>query len=269
MSGGGIWSPGEWTDDTSMAICILQAWEKHGEFGSEESLDTLVELWVEWAKTAPDVGIQTGKVLRNLAEPTAAAARIAAEDLHRQTGKTAGNGSLMRTAPIALIDAEPDELARIARAVSSLTHFDEDAGDACVLWTLAIRSAIEGEEINFQLGLNQIPMGRMIVWERRISGVKGANPATFDNNGWVVSAFEAALAAVYIGGHDFEKGVKAAVRCGNDTDTIAAIAGSLLGAQCNQWWTMPEEWTMPLHGWPGLTGKQLVNLVDSLTPHLK
>lgn len=269
MSGGGVWEPGEWTDDTSMAICILQAWDKHGEFGSEESLDTLVSLWVEWAKTAPDVGIQTRKVLSNLPEPTAAAARKAAEELHLKTGKTAGNGSLMRTAPIALLGVELEELARIARAVSSLTHFDEDAGDACVLWTLAIRHAIECGEIDFQWGLNELSLNRMFDWEKRIAGVKGADPASFENNGWVVSAFEAALAAVYRGGHDFEKGVKAAVRSGNDTDTVAAIAGSLLGAQRSPWWYMPEEWTMPLHGWPGLTGRQLVDLTESLTSHLK
>jgi ADP-ribosyl-[dinitrogen reductase] hydrolase len=269
MSGGGVWEPGEWTDDTSMAICILQAWEKHGEFGSEESLDTLVALWVEWAKSAPDVGIQTRKVLSNLSEPTAAAARKAAEELHLRTGKTAGNGSLMRTAPIALLDVEYQELARIARAVSSLTHFDEDAGDACALWTLAIRSAIEWPEVDFQWGLDELPLSRRRVWEKRISDAKGSDPSSYKNNGWVVSAFEAALAAVYRGGHDFEEGVKAAVRCGNDTDTVAAIAGALLGAQLSPWWHLPEEWTMPLHGWPGLTGIQLADLAESLTSHLK
>ena len=62
---------------------------------------------------------------------------------HEITGRTAGNGSLMRTAPLALAYLDDEAaLVEAARAVSELTHFDAEAGDACVLWSLAIRHAI-------------------------------------------------------------------------------------------------------------------------------
>jgi ADP-ribosyl-[dinitrogen reductase] hydrolase len=74
-----------------------------------------VARWAGWSRTAPDVGIQTSQVL----------------------------GSLMRTAPVALAYLDdPAGLAEAAMAVSALTHFDPSAGEACVLWSLAIRHAV-------------------------------------------------------------------------------------------------------------------------------
>ena len=53
----------------------------------------------------------------------------------QRTGRTAGNGSLMRTAPVALAYLDDEAaLVEAARAVSELTHYDPEAGDACVLW---------------------------------------------------------------------------------------------------------------------------------------
>lgn len=70
-------------------------------------------------------------------------ARVESAALHKLTDRTAGNGSLMRTASVALayLDDEP-ALVEAARSVSELTHHDPEAGDACVLWCRAIRHAI-------------------------------------------------------------------------------------------------------------------------------
>ena len=56
--------------------------------------------------------------------------------------------------------------------------------------------------------------------------------------------------------------VEAAVRAGTDTDTVAAIAGALLGARwgCSG---IPLEWQRAVNGWPGLTGADLVRLARS------
>ncbi|PRC53818.1 hypothetical protein C6A85_27185, partial [Mycobacterium sp. ITM-2017-0098] len=82
----------------------------------------------EWSLRAKDVGIQTRAVLTTAAHAggvTAVRAREAAARLHERTGRTAGNGSLMRTAPVALayLDDE-DAMVEVARAISELTHFD-------------------------------------------------------------------------------------------------------------------------------------------------
>ena len=263
MSGGGLWEAGEWTDDTAMAIGILLAWVKHGEFGSKESLDSLVEIWQEWAIDAPDVGIQTRGVLQQLPNISADAAWQQAEDYHERMGQSAGNGSLMRTAPLALLDVPDAELTRIVSQVSLLTHFEQDATDACVLWTHAIRNTLKNglPDTRFEQALLQIPDPRRALWRERIEEAHNFEPYEFANNGWVVSAFQAALSAVVRSEGDFVNGVKAAVRCGNDTDTVAAIAGSLLGAWCGED-AIPREWLEPLHGWPwGAVRNQLTSFI--------
>lgn len=65
MVGGGSfgWEPGEWTDDTSMAIAIAEVAATGADLREEHSLDSIVERWHEWSLGAKDVGIQTRSVL--------------------------------------------------------------------------------------------------------------------------------------------------------------------------------------------------------------
>jgi ADP-ribosylglycohydrolase len=58
--------------------------------------------WAQWAQIAPDVGIQTQSVLGGLKDRTASANRAASRQVHESTGRSAGNGSLMRTVPLVL-----------------------------------------------------------------------------------------------------------------------------------------------------------------------
>ena len=147
MVGGGSfgWEPGEWTDDTSMAIAIAEVAATGADLREEEALDALVRRWHEWSLHAKDVGVQTRSVLSRAGRRgiSAQTARRESAALHERTGRTAGNGSLMRTAPLALAYLDDEAaLVEAARAVSELTHYDPEAGDACVLWCLAIRHAI-------------------------------------------------------------------------------------------------------------------------------
>ena len=66
MVGGGTfgWAPGEWTDDTSMAIAIAEVAATGADLQSTEALDAIAARWVEWAGEATDVGAQTRAVLR-------------------------------------------------------------------------------------------------------------------------------------------------------------------------------------------------------------
>ena len=105
----------------------------------------MVRRWRGWAQWAKDVGSQTRNVLVIAGQHGISEARAIAESaaLHEYTGHTAGNGSLMRTAPVALAYLDDEAaLVQAARAVSELTHYDPDAGDACVLWCCAIRHAV-------------------------------------------------------------------------------------------------------------------------------
>ena len=169
MVGGGSfgWEPGEWTDDTSMAIAIAEVAATGADLRDEEALDAIVRRWDEWMHDAKDVGIQTSSVLRaaHRLGLTARTAREASAALHERTGRTAGNGSLMRTAPVALAYLDDEAaLVEAARAVSELTHYDPEAGDACVLWCLAIRHAVLTGQLDARIGLQHIDTDRRDLW---------------------------------------------------------------------------------------------------------
>src|SRR5262249_28439108 len=117
------WAPGEWTDDTSMALVIAETAATDADLRTALAQDAIIASWADWAKDARDVGIQTGDILEAVRNGTAAEALAASRELHERTGHTAGNGSLMRTAPVALAYLDdPDGLTDAASALSTLTH---------------------------------------------------------------------------------------------------------------------------------------------------
>lgn len=150
MIGGGLgnYAPGEYSDDTQMQVVIAHVAATGADLRTDQALRAVAEGFLDWAaRGATDIGAQTSTVLeaaRSHADPLAAV-RVAARELHERTGRTAGNGSLMRTGVLALAYLrDRDALAEAVRAVSALTHFDPIAGEACVLWCEAIRIAILG-----------------------------------------------------------------------------------------------------------------------------
>ncbi len=274
MKGGGPWAPGEWTDDTAMAIAIAEAISKGGDARDEAVQDTIVARWLGWSRTAKDVGIQTQSVLSGAAREGISAERARAEaaKVHQRTGRSAGNGSLMRTAPLALAYLDDEQaLVEAARAISELTHFDSDAGDACVLWTVAIRHAVLTAELDVRVGLRHLDAERRELWSERLDVAEASRPADIDRNGWTVAALQAAWSAIVhtVPGPDAPRAdhlrlaLDAAVRAGNDTDTVAAIAGGLLGAVYGAS-AVPLEWRGLLHGWPGMRAHDLVNLGSAI-----
>jgi ADP-ribosylglycohydrolase/protein-tyrosine phosphatase len=280
MVGGGIWERGEWTDDTAMAIAIADVAATGADLRDASAQDAIVARWLGWSQDAKDVGIQTGSVLRAAARDgdiTAERARAESAKLHERCGRTAGNGSLMRTAPVPLAYLhDEDAMVAAARAISELTHYDADAGDACVLWCCAISHAVSTGQLDVRIGLRHIDSSRRDLWAQRLDEAESSRPADFCNNGWVVAALQAAWSAIAttpIPADDPSTGVfradhlrlalDAAVRSGNDTDTVAAIAGALLGAAYGAS-AVPLEWRTLLHGWPGITAHELVALASAI-----
>lgn len=276
MVGGGSfgWGIGEWTDDTSMAVVIAQAAATGVDLRSVEAHDAIVAGWLDWAASARDVGVQTREVLSTAkASRTGAAAAQAARQHHESTGRSGGNGSLMRTAPVALAYLRDEEgCAEAARSLSALTHFDPEAGDACVLWSLAIRHAILTGEMDAHIGLDHLPAQRRDLWLGRLTAAEGSVPSAFTKNGWVVEALQAAWCAIATtpvppedpdaGSHaaaHLQLALEAAVRGGRDTDTVAAIAGGLLGARWGAS-AIPLTWQRRLHGWPEWRYRDLIDV---------
>ena len=109
MKGGGTfhWAPGEWTDDTSMAVPILEAAEAALAAGNSvlDHLDHVAARWFDWSLSAKDVGIQTRQILSSAGgsdDVTAESLLVESRAFFVRHGQAAGNGSLMRTAPVAL-----------------------------------------------------------------------------------------------------------------------------------------------------------------------
>jgi ADP-ribosylglycohydrolase len=183
----------------------------------------------------------------------------------------------MRTAPLALAYLDDEAaLVEAARLVSDLTHADPEAGDACVLWCLAIWHAILTGELNIRIGLQHIDADRRDLWASRLAVAEASQPSDFTNNGWVVEALQGAWSAITttpVPQDDPVAGVfrvdhlrlalDAAVRGGNDTDTVAAIAGGLLGAAYGAS-AIPAEWRRLLHGWPGMRARDLIALATRI-----
>ena len=255
--------PGLWTDDTAMAIGIMQAWVKNGNIASSQAQDDLIAIWRKWCESAVDSGSQTRSVLFSLDELSADRALKASQELHERSGRSGGNGSLMRTAPLAFLNLADEQVAEVVTQISKLTHWDDEAAYACIIWVFAIRYAIKTGKLSFESGLEYIPEEAKERWAGYLEEAQNNPPAHFENNGWVVAAFKAAASAVMIGRYSFEEGVEAAVRAGFDTDTVAAIAGSLLGA-LHGLSRIPEQWVEQLHGWPKFDNYELVSLTEEI-----
>ena len=265
MIGGGLgdFAPGEWTDDTSMAICIA-------EVAAAGSLDVeaIGDRFLAWAHSGPaDIGISTGAVLGR-ATKGGHLPSIAADYFAEHPRGAAGNGALMRTAPVALCHLGDDaRIAAAARAVAALTHADPLAADSCVLWCIAIDRAVrEGRLDGVHDGLASIPSERREDWKAALERAETEPPGTFTPNGFTMTSLQAAYAAV---AHTpvpettptdhLPATLDAAVRIGDDTDTTAAIAGALVGARWGAS-AVPAHWRSMLHGWPGLTAEDLTTL---------
>ncbi|EXG79322.1 ADP-ribosylglycohydrolase family protein [Cryptosporangium arvum] len=264
MLGGGYggYAPGEYSDDTQMAVVVARVAADGFDLRTEEALDRIATGFVEdwFGGGATDVGAQTRALLSQAAGRGGGAARLReiGAQLHARSGRTAGNGSLMRTAPVALAHlGDAEAIVDAARAVSALTHHDPVAADACALWCLAIDNAIGTGELDVRVGLPRVdPDG---YWAERIAEAEARPPSAFaSSSGWVVGALQGAWSAI-VRGEGLRGGIEAAVNGGGDTDTVAAIAGALLGAAHGAS-AVPAEWRTVVHGWPGLDADGLAQL---------
>ncbi len=241
MSGGGPfeWEPGEWTDDTSMAIAIAEVAADGHDLLNPQAQNRVAARWSGWAQGANDVGSQTLAVLdaarqaaarRGQESPSATDLTHAAQTQHARAGHCGGNGSLLHTAPIALAFLDdPAGLVRVAHQFSALTQHDPEAGEASALWCLAIRHAVlHGNLQGLRLALDHLPDDRALVWSQRLDHAEASIPADFERHGCVVQPLQGAWSAIATSrdaaGSDFtsaehaRSGLEAAVR-GSRTPT--------------------------------------------------
>ncbi len=241
MVGGGPFglAPGEWTDDTSMALCLTESLLEKGDFDPIDQMQRYVRWWQDGYLSSTgecfDIGNTVAAALANFnwqGDPFAG-------ETHPRYG---GNGSLMRLAPIPLAYSQMPEMALInAAAMSRTTHGSPEPVDACRVYTALMLGALSGVDksdlfksgfCNEQYGLKLTDLTPKIA--AVIAGTyKMKHPPEIRGTGYVVNALEAALWAFW-NNDSFEEGALAAVNLGDDADTTGAIYGQLAGSYYGQ-----------------------------------
>lgn len=230
MVGGGPFdlNAGEWTDDTSMALCLATSLVECGGFDPVDQMNR----YRDWADSGYlsstgrcfDIGRTVDRALRRY--------RATGEAFSGSTDPmSAGNGSLMRLAPVPMFYF-PDRAAilRWSAESSRTTHGAVECVEACQLFGDMLFRALSGfpkEEILFS------PYSRAISSERIAEiawGMYRRKPETqIRGTGYVVQSLEAALWC-FLHSDSFEEAILRAANLGDDADTTAAVCGQVAGA---------------------------------------
>ena len=257
MLGGGPFSlaPGKWTDDTSMALCLAESLIQTGRCDPADQMARYAN-WYEWGYWSStgvcfDIGITTKGAIHQFL--------LTGEALSGSSNpEAAGNGSLMRLAPIALRFGHGEQLVQDMAALSSLTtHAAAECLDACRVFAVALSRALRGMPKEQVLDLGGLP-----IESAKIRAVAAADHAAkpaeqIMGSGYVVDSLEAALWC-YARHDNFRDAVLEAVNLGDDADTTGAIVGQLAGATYGAA-GIPAAWLDRLH-----LAREIAALADSL-----
>jgi ADP-ribosyl-[dinitrogen reductase] hydrolase len=227
--------PGEWTDDTSMALCLAESLITKREFDPIDQLEKYLKWYKEGYLSSNgicfDVGITTLSSLMRFKETR--------DPYCGPTDEyTAGNGSLMRLAPVPLFYANNPELGIMKSGESSrTTHQAPVAIDACRYMGALIIGAVGSSNKQEILSSFYSPTPRY--WDKYpltseltnvINGsFKRLNPPDIRGSGYALKTLEAAMWAFYRS-DTFEEGCVMTVNLGDDADTTGAVYGQLAGA---------------------------------------
>ena len=250
MTGGGPFGlePGQFTDDTSMALCLAESLSACGRFDVRDQLTRYVRWWREGHLSSNGRCFDIGGATRS------ALARFEATgELVNTDEQAAGNGSLMRLAPAALFARGDEALAAELGARSSVaTHGAPQATDSCRLFAVMLTRAVAGASKQQLLDPGLWTLGDLHpeVEEIARGSYLRRNPPEIKGSGYVVRCLEAALWA-FAGSDSFAEGCLLAVNLGDDADTTAAVYGQIAGAFYGES-GIPAEWREKLALWETL-----------------
>lgn len=242
MVGGGPFGlePGQWTDDTSMALCLADSIVTVGGLDVVDQLRRYVRWRDEglWSSNGRcfDIGTTTAAQLRRF-ERTGQPVDPNPDEEH------AANGSLMRLAPVPIAwHRSIPEAAERSGASSRSTHAATRPVDCCRLYGAMVAAVVGGTPLDEVLAPTFWRWGDLHPQVASVAAgsFREKEPPAIRGSGFCIDALEAALWAVH-SAHDFRSAVLRAANLGDDADTTAAIAGQIAGA----WWGwsgIPSEW---------------------------
>ena len=240
MVGGGPFNlkPGQWTDDTSMALCLAESLLHKDGFDARDQMARYLNWW-QWGYLSStgdcfDIGMTVREALtlfQNTGDPFAGST----------DPYSAGNGSMMRLAPVVLFYYPDLQNVRTFSADSSrTTHAAQEAIDCCLVLAQAICNALGGASKAKVLQLAEVPLMTPKVKAIAAGEYRDKPGAEIVGSGYSVASLEAALWCFH---HtdSYADAVLAAANLGDDADTTAAIVGQLAGAYYGLT-AIPSEW---------------------------
>ena len=261
---GGPWRqpPGTWSDDGALMLALLDSLLT-GRFDPDDQGSRALA-WADGTAYTPDgdgrfdIGGTTSAAMAALRRG------VRAVDAGPTDEHAAGNGSLMRILPLALVERAPrtdardparrvsdDRLVRDAHAASRVTHGNLLCQAACALYALVVRRLLAGDAPAAALGAARRKLRDLYGRDRALDGHLAALDAIEawqerSGRGFVVDSFWSAWDA-FAGAGSYEETIVRAIRYGNDTDTTAAIAGGLAGVHWG-WQSIPFAWRRAMRG---------------------
>jgi ADP-ribosyl-[dinitrogen reductase] hydrolase len=234
MVGGGPFNlqPGQWTDDTSMALCLATSLVEKNGFDPRDQMDRYVA-WMSLGYLSStgecfDIGNTTAGALRRYqvyGNPYSGS----------QDPRTAGNGSIMRLAPVPMyFFHDPAAAIYYAGESSRTTHAAIECIDACRLFAAILIKALAGQPKESVLFGPHFPPGVDTTLAPTIQQIadgayRDKQEDQISGSGYVVHSLEAALWCFWQTG-SYREAVLRAANLGDDADTTAAVCGQLAGA---------------------------------------
>ena len=237
MVGGGPFrlEPGQWTDDTSMALCLADSLIEKKGFDLKDQIERYVKWWKEGYLSSNGSCFDIGNTVRTALEDFE---RTGAPASGPAGSHSAGNGSIMRLAPVPLLYANfPETAIKLSGKSSTTTHGARACIDACRYFGGLIVGAVKGVSRKELLSPGYRPDGRTWqkedlaeeIFEIAEGRYKYKEPPEIKGTGYVVKSLEAALWA-FCHSTSFKDGCLLAVNLGDDADTTGAVYGQLAGA---------------------------------------
>ena len=258
LIGGGPFglAPGEWTDDTSMALCLADSLIACREFDPDDLLTRFVAWWRQGANSVTGRCFDIGNTTRRALQRSELTGEL---EFGMEDPRQAGNGSLMRLAPVAIFTAgDHDEAERLADLQSRTTHPAPVAHEACRLYARLLTSALLGA------GKADVLTSGEWIGSPEITDIAQGSWRTKDrdeisSSGYVVHTLEAALWCIDRG-ENFEEAVILAANLGDDADTVGAVTGQLAGALWGRQ-SIPDRWLGKL-AWSDRLIERAEKLID-------